>query len=464
MFGGHLDESDVNETCPDDWQTTKVTVKDRCSFLFNNELLSDIKFTVPVLGESESEKSKHEIFAHKFLLSISSPVFYTMFYGAVPETREIVELPDCDYEVLVDFLRYIYCDELTLNESNVSGVLYLSKKYMMPLLADKCWDFLVSNMYPSNVYSALSVAELHEEEKVVNLCWKMIDGQTEAVLRQPIERPQLEAVVTRDTLKIEEVKLFTAVDEWATRECEKSGLTPDGEKKRAVLGEQIIKAIRFPLMGQYDFSSVVTSSGILSAEEVSQLQKYFDKTLDGPVAFPEHPRLWQPLVRRQRFRYCGGSWAYERGRKDTLVFEVDRPIELYGLRLFGKLNRNYSVTLELIDEESGEKVLSQTGNFTSVPLETYGGSEYDGFEFLFDQPVNIDTRTKYRVEALISGPSSAKAWNCYRNTDWFTFSASDNENNGTDAREGQFPEFVFRRHRQVDHFTADLLFSPTVKQ
>ena len=69
-------------------------------------------------------------------------------------------------------------------------------------------------------------------------------------------------------------------------------------------------------------------------------------------------------------------------------------IELYGLRLFGRLDSNYSVNLELINEESGEKVLSQTGNFTSVPLKTYGGSEYDGFEFLFDQPVNIDTVTK----------------------------------------------------------------------
>ena len=126
---------------------------------------------------------------------------------------------------------------------------------------------------------------------------------------------------------------------------------------------------------------------------------------------------------------------------------MDGHIELYGLRLFGRLNSNYSVNLELINEESGEKVLSQTGNFTSIPLKTYGGSEYFGFEFLFDQPVNIDTVTKYRVEALISGPSSEKAKNCYRNTDWFTFSAYDNENNGTDAREGQFPEFVFRRHR-----------------
>ena len=48
MFGAQPDKSGVDKTWPDEWQTTKATVKDRCSFLFNNELLSDIKFTVPV--------------------------------------------------------------------------------------------------------------------------------------------------------------------------------------------------------------------------------------------------------------------------------------------------------------------------------------------------------------------------------------------------------------------------------
>ena len=186
--------------------------------------------------------------------------------------RETFELPDCDNEILVEFLRYIYCDELTMNGNNVSGLLNLSKKYMMPPLANKCSEFLVSNMYPSNVLSVLKVAELHEEEKIVNLCWKMIDGQTEAVLRERIERPHLETIVTRDTLKMDEVKLFAAVDKWATSECEEKGLTPDGKTKRTVLGEQIIKAIRFPVMEQYYFNRVVvTSSGILSDEEIGLL-------------------------------------------------------------------------------------------------------------------------------------------------------------------------------------------------
>ena len=449
MFAGQADQSVVDKTCPEHWQTTKITIKDRCSFLFNNELLSDVRFTVPVLGESESKKSKHEIFAHKFLLSISSPVFYTMFYGAMPETRETVELPDCDYKVFVEFLRYIYCDELTLSESNVSEVLYMSKKYMMPPLEDKCWQFLVSNMYPSNVYSVLSVAEFHEDEKVVNLCWKMIDGQTQAVLRQPIERPQLEAIVIRDTLKIEEEKLFTAVDKWATSECEKNGLTPDGKTKRTVLGEQIIKAIRFPVMERHEFSEVVTPSGILSSEEVSLLKKYFQKTLDGPIGFPADRRLPNDLVRHERFRYCGGTHLYYYGLKDALAFRVIYPIELYGVRLYGNKNSNYSVNLQLIKEERRETVLlSQTGNFTSVPFPLEGDAEYYGFEFLFDRPVYIHQNTKYCVEALISGPGSVNGTKCYPNTDWFIFSKSDHDRNGTNEYRGQFSGFIFQRKRE----------------
>ena len=36
--------------------------------------------------------------AHKLVLSISSPVFEAMFYGELAETRDFIELPDCDYE------------------------------------------------------------------------------------------------------------------------------------------------------------------------------------------------------------------------------------------------------------------------------------------------------------------------------------------------------------------------------
>ena len=34
------------------------------------------------------------ILAHKFVLAISSPVFFAMFYGQMMETKDSIELPD----------------------------------------------------------------------------------------------------------------------------------------------------------------------------------------------------------------------------------------------------------------------------------------------------------------------------------------------------------------------------------
>ena len=74
----------------ENWQTKRSTIVERTTFIFNSQLLSDVKFVFPMsTGESE-------IPAHKFVLAISSPVFYAMFYGQMAETTDSIELPDCD--------------------------------------------------------------------------------------------------------------------------------------------------------------------------------------------------------------------------------------------------------------------------------------------------------------------------------------------------------------------------------
>ena len=65
-----------------------------------------------------------------------------------------------------------------------------------------------------------------------------------------IERSVLEELVKKDSLKIKEVELFKAVECWAIKGCEKQGLVAEGSVKRRILGEWIVKGIRFPLMEQ----------------------------------------------------------------------------------------------------------------------------------------------------------------------------------------------------------------------
>ena len=201
--------------------------------MFNNELFSDVKFVAR--GSNGENESKQVILAHKFVLSISSPVFEAMFYGELAETTDFIELPDCEYYSLLELFRYIYSDEVNLSGSYLMGVLYLAKKYMVPSLADKCTQYLQDNLDPSNVFDILPQEKKFEEKKMVDQCWEVIDKQTEEALKSDgfatIERSLLEAIVTGDTLDIREVELFKGVEMWATKRCEEEGLSTDGSEK-----------------------------------------------------------------------------------------------------------------------------------------------------------------------------------------------------------------------------------------
>ena len=144
------------------WQTTKPTIRERSKHMFNNDLFSDVKFVAR--GHHGESESKQVIPAHKFVLSISSPVFEAMFYGELAETTDSIELPDCEYDSLFELFRYMYSDEVILSGSNVMGVLYLAKKYIVPSLADKCTEYLQENFDPSNVFSILPSAQKYEEK------------------------------------------------------------------------------------------------------------------------------------------------------------------------------------------------------------------------------------------------------------------------------------------------------------
>ena len=147
----------------ENWQTKRPTIKERTTFMLNNDLFSDVKFVVRKSdGESESSQSKQVIPAHKFVLSVGSPVFEAMFYGELAETRDAIELPDCEYDSLLELFRYMYSDEVNLSGSNVMGVFYVAKKYMVPSLADKCTEYLQNNLDPSNVFNILPTAEKYE--------------------------------------------------------------------------------------------------------------------------------------------------------------------------------------------------------------------------------------------------------------------------------------------------------------
>ena len=418
--------------------------------MLNNDRLSDVKF-VAAKSNGESE-SKQVIPAHKFILAIGSPVFEAMFYGELAETKDTIELPDCDNESLLELFRYMYSDEVNLSGSNVMGVLYLAKKYMVPSLTDKCMEYLKEKLDPSNVFIILPFAQKYEDKTLVDRCWNVIDEQTEAAVNsdgfEMIEKSLLEGVIARDNLKIKEVALFQAVIRWATKQCEKQGLVADGKVKRRIIGEKAIKAIRFPSMTMEEFASVVIDTDLLTTEETNGLFKFFAiPRHSAPVEFPKNERL-PCIVRCERFGSVSGKWNYNGLSTDYLVLTVDRDIKLHGISLFGSENNSYEVTLEVKNADNNTTMVSKSGTYPSniLPSKRH---RYHGYEVLFDSAVLLKKNIRYDIEAFITGPSSErgeKGFDTVKESDvTFTFSEIEGKlaSNGTTHCIGQFPNFLF---------------------
>ena len=435
----------------ENWQTKRSTIMERIAFIFNNELLSDVKFVVPVsTGESEIKKM---IPAHKFVLAISSPVFYAMFYGQMAETTDSIELPDCDYESLLELFRFLYTEGVTLRGSNVMQVLYLANKYMVPSLAEKCTAYLRENLKASNVFCILSHSQKFEDKDLEDRCWEVIEMQTEEAVTSDefvtVERSVVESVVKREKLNVKEVELFKAVERWATKESERQGLTPEGDVKRRILGEEIVKAIRFPLMSLKEFASVVIDSYILTFKEAGDMMKHYGDVLTPPLPFVQVPRIGCVRYRCHRFgRICppGDSWHYRDSSADSVQFSVSKPVTLFGVQHFGSVCGEYTVVTEVKDSADDSSIVKQSGSYASEKNKSED-NRYYGFDVQFDRPVCLQENKKYKVVSLIKGPTSwygnqgRKSVECEGVR--FAFTSSGGSSNGTSETQGQFPSFIF---------------------
>ena len=438
----------------ENWQMKLSTVKERTTVIFNNELLSDVKFVVPA-SEAESETRK-TIPAHKLVLAISSPVFYAMFYGQLAEAKDCVELPDCEYDSLLEFLRYLYSDEANLTGSNVMHVLYLADKYMVPSLAEKCSEYLRENLSAANVFSILPHAKRFEDKDLEDRCWEVIEENTEEAVTSDdfvtLERSYIESVVKRERLSVKEVDLFKAVDRWATRESERQGIIADGESKRRIIGEDIVKAIRFPLMSQKEFVSVGLDSRILNIGEMSELMKFYsDVELTCPLPFIQTPRTGSTQL-HQCYRFSNyfsptlRRWSYSSGNPDVIVLSVNKPVEMQGIQHFGSEGCQYTVSTEVKDTTNDFTLEKRTGSYSSLKDEKHG---YYGFTVCFDPPLCLHKSKRYEVRSLIRGPPSwygeggKTSLECDQVQ--LNFYSSNSDNNGTSESRGQFSAFIFKR-------------------
>ncbi|CAG0886407.1 unnamed protein product [Cyprideis torosa] len=426
------------------WQASKATLKERFSFLFNNEILADVHF---VIGDPPSAP----VPAHKFVLSCGSAVFDALFNGPLATEETVIRLPDVELPAFRALLRFLYSDEVCISPDTVMTVLYTAKKYAVPALESSCVDFLKSALCADNAFMLLTQARLFDEPQLANLCLENIDKNTCEALSADgfldIDLETLGAVLERDTLRIREANLFDYCVRWAEHRCEKQGLAVIPANKRMMLGRALY-LIRFPLMTVEEFAQGPAQTEVLTDREVVDLFLYFTLNPKPDVQFVDVARccMTGKGIVCSRFQNVESRWGYS-GTSDRVRFVVDRRIFLVGFGLYGSIHmpQEYEVNIALLHTSTNKSLASNDVLFDSDgtkgtfhvmfrdPVEILPGTSYTACATLRGADSHYGTRGKSKV--IVETHSGEKVT--------FKFSYAAGNNNGTSVEDGQIPELIF---------------------
>ena len=384
------------------WQTKTSTVLERSKYIFNNLLLSDIKFAFP--------NTETTIPAHKHVLAVSSPVFFTMFYGDLAETRDTIDLTDCDSDIFLRFLRFIYCDEANFEDIDCAiKVWYLADKYDVPSLARESVKYLDGNMDPLSAFDVLICARQFSDEGMETACWEVIDYNAEAIVADDsfldLKHELLLSLLERSSkLRIEEAALFKALDRWAAKRCEEASSTVNGENKRAFMGEDLLNKIRFSLMSPNEFSDVVLPTEILLlTEAIDVFKKFASVSIPDGFKFSENPGIrkacHEALYSQSTGNVSvpGADFSTSRVKSGLLTFAVNRDISLCGVKIVTNKGRE-SCRVSLSITKGGRKMKQINDKYFNCDQSVNFSSNYGEIDVVFNRPFFLTKNTCYTVE------------------------------------------------------------------
>ncbi|XP_069677116.1 BTB/POZ domain-containing protein 6-A-like isoform X2 [Periplaneta americana] len=321
----------ANGNLQEDWQLSKECVRDRIQTLLHTSQWSDCTF---------------QIFkAHKLILASCSPVFEAMCFGPLAE-KQCINVDDVEPDVFRILLQYIYTDSIKLSSvEEAGGVLYASKKYMLPHLSRMCRNYLLSNIRPSNVLAIFEFAEGIQETELLEPCMEVMRKYTEDVLQTPCDHISPSTLVTlldQTALNMSESELFEAVLHWAEAECLQLGMQPTAANRRTVLVKAgALSRIRFLVLSLQEFAAGPEISGVLTSEEVGALRLALE---NGEVALPpgmNHSARPRGRVAVKHF-YCARRFLKTAvtvsGRLRLLTkVQADHSVMVSGVRVFTRL-------------------------------------------------------------------------------------------------------------------------------
>ncbi|XP_055353012.1 BTB/POZ domain-containing protein 6-A-like [Paramacrobiotus metropolitanus] len=261
--------------------------------------LSDVQFSVG------RQFGQAKIFrAHKYVLSMHSSVFRTMFYGSLPESCKVpIEIADFLPDAFANMLSYMYTDKAeNLNADNVFHTMNCADKYDFAPLMQVCLEMIYSKLNIDNCLSALEQAVHWHADGIAEKCFNLLDEKSVAVLQSPtftaIGQDLLKTILSRDSLTAPEYDIYLAVERWTEAACHRQDMQPSAMNRRQMLGEALY-LLRFPLLTNAELADGPVQSGLLTESELFRLFVYQNAAAKPEVPFPTEPRTGQEGVLRR---------------------------------------------------------------------------------------------------------------------------------------------------------------------
>lgn len=291
---------------------------------------------------------------------------------------------------------------------NVCVIMENARMFNMADLLTKCKDF---------IFDIESVARrVFESDGFLNL-----------------KREILLSLVESDELPLEENFIYQSLIRWAKHKCVKEGKeNPNFTDIRKMLGNTIFE-LRFPTLSLETFWKDMASDEILTSDEKVHISQVIVGRTNQNTVFKSTVRKRGVHILRSQSDPTVCSWGYG-GNVDAIEFEVNKPISLYGILLYGNSNSQYSYDVEI-------KIISSDIVLVHMlPKKITESCKI--FQMHFDKPCKIIPNEKYTVWVKMNGPNSYQGISseCVEYKGYkFIFYESNYSSNCTSVSSGQIP-------------------------
>ncbi|XP_054882050.1 BTB/POZ domain-containing protein 9 [Poeciliopsis prolifica] len=231
-------------------------------------LLSE-QLGVLVLGEEYSDVTfvveGKRFPAHRVILAARCHYFRALLYGGMKESQPQAEvrLEETRAEAFSMLLNYLYTGRASLSsarEEVLLDFLGLAHRYGLQPLEDSTSEFLRTILHINNVCLVFDVACLYCLSVLSEACCAYMDRHAPEVLNSDsflsLSKMALLTVVRRDSFAASEKEIFQALCRW----CQ--------QHEDGVDTQEVMSAVRLPLMTLTEMLNVVRPSGLVSPDDL----------------------------------------------------------------------------------------------------------------------------------------------------------------------------------------------------